>query len=305
MRPSEVGGACTTEVCNLSCVMCHFNGPNAVRLEGTVTVDELRKFASSLPPSPFLFASTGDFLMDPNALQHLRTVAEFGHEPEVLTNGQLLTPAMADEMLQIGVRKISFSVDAIEPESYRKVRRGGELSNILAICAYLRSKKDQYPDLEVCICNVMFKNTFPRQEEFINFWTGKADVMKFQAEYCDTFKFRNTHFPPGERVDCEIKVFLLPTGHMSPCCAITAHQHNRNLDWLPHIHDTTPERDVAIFQNYVRGSPESAGQTLPAMRLVDSLQAKRRGYSAVSTQRAPGREAGTARGGSDRETRRF
>ena len=95
----------------------------------------------------------------------------------------------------------------------------------------------------------MFKNTFPRQEEFIKFWTGKADVIRFQAEYYDTFKFRNTHFPPGERVDCEIKVYLMPTGHMSPCCAITAHQHNRNLDWLPHIHDTTPEQALQSFKN--------------------------------------------------------
>jgi pyruvate-formate lyase-activating enzyme len=248
MEPSEVGGACTTEVCNLSCVMCHFNGPNAVRLEGTVTVEELRKFASSVPPGPFWFSSTGDFLMDPNALEHLRTVVECGHQPCVLTNGQLLTPSLVDSMLEIGVREVSISVDAIEPENYRKIRRGGELSNILAICAYLRSQKSRYPDLVVSICNVMFKNTFPRQEEFVRFWSGKADVIKFQAEYYDTFKFRNTHFPPGERVDCEIRVFLLPTGQMSPCCAITAHQHNRNLDWLPHIEDTTPEEALQYFK---------------------------------------------------------
>jgi hypothetical protein len=228
--------------------MCHFNGPNAVRLEGTVTVEELRKFASSVPPGPFWFSSTGDFLMDPNALQHLRTVVECGHQPCVLTNGQLLTPDMVDRMLEIGVREISISVDAIEPEQYRKVRRGGELSNILAICSYLRSKKNQYPDLKVSINNVLFKNTFHRQEEIIRFWSGKADVLNFQAEYYDTFKFRNTLYDPGERVDCQIRVFLLPNGQMSPCCAITAHQHNRNLEWLPHIRDTSPEEALDYFK---------------------------------------------------------
>jgi hypothetical protein len=248
MEPSEVGGACTTEVCNLSCVMCHFNGPNAVRLEGTVTVEELRKFAGSVPPGPFWFSSTGDFLMDPNALQHLRTVVECGHQPCVLTNGQLLTPTMVDSMLEIGVREISISVDAIDAESYRKIRRGGELNNILAICSYLRAKKSEYPDLIVSIANVLFKNTFRRQEEFIRFWSGKADVIKFQAEYYDTFKFRNTLYDPGERVDCQVRVFLLPTGQMSPCCAITAHQHDRNLDWLPHIRDTSPEEALQHFK---------------------------------------------------------
>ena len=85
-----------------------------MRLEGTVTVDELRKFASSVPPGPFWFSSTGDFLMDPNALQHLRIVVECGHRPCALTNGQLLTPELVDRMLEIGVREVSISVDAIE-----------------------------------------------------------------------------------------------------------------------------------------------------------------------------------------------
>src|SRR5579864_2840129 len=130
MEAIDIGAVDTTEICNLSCVMCHFNGPTAVKLQGTLTVDEVRKFVSSVPPGPLWFASTGDFLMDPNALQHLRTAVEYGHVPHVLTNGQLLTPAMMDEMLEIGVEEISISVDAIEPDSYRKIRRGGELNVI-------------------------------------------------------------------------------------------------------------------------------------------------------------------------------
>lgn len=151
-------------------------------------------------------------------------------------------------LLEMGVREISISVDAIDAESYRKIRRGGELNNILAICSYLRAKKSEYPDLIVSIANVLFKNTFRRQDEFIRFWSGKADVIKFQAEYYDTFKFRNTLYDPGERVDCQVRVFLLPTGQMSPCCAITAHQHDRNLDWLPHIRDTSPEEALRHFK---------------------------------------------------------
>src|SRR5689334_14799081 len=115
MKPSDVGGVSTTDVCNLSCVMCHFNGPKAVRLDKTLTVEEVRQFVSSVPKGPLWFAATGDFLVDPNALEHLRTAVTYGHEPCVLTNGQLLTPELIDRMLEIGVRQITLSVDAIDP----------------------------------------------------------------------------------------------------------------------------------------------------------------------------------------------
>ena len=228
MKYAEVGGITTTEVCNLSCVMCHFNGPNSVRLENTLTVEEVRKFASSIPPGSLWFASTGDFLMDPNAMQHLRTAVEFGHVPNVLTNGQLLTPPIIDEMLEIGMREISISVDAIDPESYRKIRRGGELNVLLDVCAYLRAKKKDYPHLRVSIANVLFKKTLARIDDFVQFWSGRADYIKFQAECYNTLKMRNLLHDPGERVDCTMRVYLLPNGQMSPCCAITNYQHNRN-----------------------------------------------------------------------------
>jgi len=248
MELVEIGAVDTTEVCNLSCVMCHFNGPTAARLEGTLTVDEVKKFVSSVPPGPLWFASTGDFLMDPNAMQHLRTAVEYGHVPHVLTNGQLLTPAMMDEMLEIGVKEFSISVDAIEADSYRKIRRGGELSVILEVCEYLRAKKEQYPHLVVSIANVLFRKTLARMDDFVRFWSGKADFIKFQAEYYNTFKMRNLLYDPGERVDCQIRVFLLPNGQMSPCCAITTYQHNRKVDWLPHIRDTSPEEALKYFK---------------------------------------------------------
>src|SRR5262245_41117690 len=180
MQSNEVGGVNTTEVCNLTCMMCHFNGPQAARLQGTLTLEEVRKFVSSVPPGPLWFASTGEFLVDPNALEHLRTAVAYGHRPCVLTNGQLLTPELIDRMLEIGVREFSISVDAIDSATYRKIRRGGEFHNILNACAYLRARKAAYPDLVVNIANVVFPNTLHRQDEFIRFWTGRVDKVSFQ-----------------------------------------------------------------------------------------------------------------------------
>ena len=260
MEPGEVGGITTTEVCNISCVMCHFNGPQALRKQGTLTPEEVRKYLSSIPQGPVGFSSTGDFFMDPNWRAHLRAAIEYGHTPRIQTNGQLLTPGIIDEILDIGVRHISISVDAFEPDQYRKIRRGGELSVIVDACLYLRAQKRRYPDVFVEINNVLFRKTFPLQDKFVDFWRGKVDQVNFNAEYYDTFKFRNTFYDKGERCDCQMRAFLLPNGQLSPCCAIIVHQHVNNLEWLPHIRDTTPAEAIDRFKTLYAEPSSPLGQ---------------------------------------------
>src|SRR2546426_757847 len=108
----QVGGVTTTEVCNISCVMCHFNGPKAIRKAGTLDPEDVRLFLSQLPPGQHVpFAATGEFFMDPHALDHLRAAAQLGHHPTILTNGLLLSPSLIDEILRIGVRFVAISAD--------------------------------------------------------------------------------------------------------------------------------------------------------------------------------------------------
>ena len=248
MTPDQVGGIASTEVCDISCVMCHFNGPLAPRKSATITPEEGIAFMRAIPKTLLWFAATGEFFMDPNALVHLRNAVALGHQPAILTNGQSFTTELIDELLRIGVRMIRFSVDAYDPETYKKIRRGGELSKITAACRYLRTRKRDYPDLRVEVNNVLFHKTFHDQDRFIAFWTGLVDAVNFNAEYYDTFRFRNTFVDPGERVDCHLQLYLLPTGQMAPCCAVMVHQHTHNLDWLPHIRDTEPATALDMFQ---------------------------------------------------------
>jgi hypothetical protein len=228
--------------------MCHFNGPSAPRKSATLTPAEGLAFMRSIPRCLLWFSSSGEFFMDPNALVHVRNAIDLGHQPAILSNGQSFTPELMDELLRIGVRFIRFSVDAYDPDTYRKIRRRGELSKIVNACRYLRARKRDYPTLRVEITNTLFRNTFPAQERFIAFWTGMADAVNFNAEYYNTFHFRNTFMDPGERVDCHLQIYLLPTGQMAPCCAVMVHQHTHQLDWLPHIRDTEPAVALDVFQ---------------------------------------------------------
>jgi MoaA/NifB/PqqE/SkfB family radical SAM enzyme len=245
-------GFATTERCELSCVMCHFNGPNATKKAATLSPELVEKGLRQLQPGfAVWFAATGDFFMDPNALTYLRKTSELGLNPCVLTHGQSLTPALMDAILDVGVRTLRLSVDAIDPHQYAKIRRGGSLDKILAACAYLRDKKETIADLRVDINCLLFKNTKEKQKEIEDFWRGKVDAVYFHAEYYDTFRFRNMFFTPKERVDCKMQLYVLPSGYITPCCAMMVYAHDHDVSWLPHIaSDTLEEAQAKLCDLY-------------------------------------------------------
>jgi hypothetical protein len=122
------------------------------------------------------------------------------------------------------------------------------LARIVDACRYLRERKRDYPELRVEVNNVLFHKTLGDQERFVSFCAGLVDAVNFNPEYYDTFRFRNTFVEPGERVDCHLQIYLLPTGQVAPCCAVMVHQHTQNLEWLPHIRDTEPAAALDRFQ---------------------------------------------------------
>jgi pyruvate-formate lyase-activating enzyme len=240
--PFRFGGFTTTEVCNLSCVMCHFNGPDAVKKATTMDPGMVRRVLDQIPAGSHVhFAGTGDFFMDPHAVDHLRYAVGRGLRPLVLSHGQLYTPELLEELLRIGIRDFRISCDAIDPVQYAKIRRGGELQNILDAVEYLNGKRGKYPDIKVEINCTLFRKTFPKQAEFEAFWAGKVDAVHFNAEYFDTWHFRNLHHLPTERSNCVIQTYILPSGKIAPCCAVMVHAHDNNVDWLPSVSTHTLE----------------------------------------------------------------
>jgi len=232
----KVASINTTDVCNLSCVMCHFNGPNATKKADALSVQQVSKVLSEIPKGEVVwFCATGEFFIDANALQHLRAATALGLKPCVLSHGQLFTPKLIDEVLEAGVRMIRMSVDSTDADQYRKIRRGGELSKIIEACTYLRGKKIDYPDLRVEINATLFKTTFASQRQMEDFWRPLVDQVNFNAEYFNTFEFRNVFYVPDQRVDCDIEIYVMPSGRIVPCCAMAVYQHDHDVSWLPHI----------------------------------------------------------------------
>jgi len=153
-RVFDLGAISTTEACNLSCVMCHFNGLRVEKKFGTLDAKLVEKALVQIPPGREVwFGGTGELCMDPMPSR---------------------------------------------------------------ICAGHRS--------------LVFDHAY---------WRGKVDAVDFNAEYFRTFRYRNIFFEPPRRVDCALATFILPSGRISPCCAVTVYQHEHDVSWLPHIAETS------------------------------------------------------------------
>lgn len=132
-HPSRMAVEVTTR-CNLRCAMCVKQTPgNDV---GDADMDEA-VFDRLLPVFGELDAlvlnGVGEPLMHPlfeafvhRARSHMRDEAWLGFQ----TNGLLLTPERAAALAGAGADRVCLSVDSAAPETFRRLRAGGELDDV-------------------------------------------------------------------------------------------------------------------------------------------------------------------------------
>lgn len=122
------------------------------------------------------------------------------------------------------------SCDSIDADHYAKIRRGGQFQNILNAIDYLNERRSTYTGIRIDIHCTIFRKTFGKQQEFVDFWRGKVDGVTFNAEYYDTWHFWNIFSAPKQRKNCKINTYVQPSAKITPCCAFGVHQHENDLD---------------------------------------------------------------------------
>lgn len=242
----NIGGINTTELCTLKCEMCFFHGEKFAHQQNnmkkrTLAKEYVEKFLYEIPKGEYIisFAGLGELFVDPNALYYLRLTKKLGFTPIVTSNGSFLTKDNIDGMLEAGVRTVVVSTDACSEDIYDKMRhKKSGFETILKAIAYLGDQKKKYKDLIVQSNNILMGQH--TEYEFVEFWKDKVDIVNVSALMTDAYSYDNIPFSlPKERCECLITPFLLPSGHISPCCTITAASANQEFDWLPNIRNCT------------------------------------------------------------------
>lgn len=154
-----------TSACNLKCPMC-LTGKGTVKKvsSGMMDMSLFRSIVEQLKDKPIIRTALffrGEPLLHPNIVEMVELVSKFNLRPYFHTNGALMTPKLAEELIKAGLTYISFSFDDGTKGEYEMHRVGGQYEVTLNnIVQFLEAKKRLGVQLPyVVIQKIDFKGT--------------------------------------------------------------------------------------------------------------------------------------------------
>lgn len=129
--------------CNLDCIMCgskYIDGMTVMEIEKTVNslFKEINKNINDV--RRLFLSANGEPLLSRGVLNILKETANIKDNKiaiEILSNGNLLTPDIFDQIKHNNFFSMSFSVDAASKETYENIRRKGNWDQLMKNLAYI------------------------------------------------------------------------------------------------------------------------------------------------------------------------
>ncbi|MBU0753514.1 MAG: radical SAM protein [Planctomycetes bacterium] len=145
--PTSVEWEITTH-CNLECTMCGRSfGISAMRESRHVDPATFRDLLSKLPFLELVsFRGAGEPILHPQIIKIAGEVVGRGIKLSIFTNGMAMNKALAEQLLAIPVHEIIFSIDAGNPDTYARIRKGGNLDHVLENLKYTADLIQAHPN---------------------------------------------------------------------------------------------------------------------------------------------------------------
>jgi radical SAM protein with 4Fe4S-binding SPASM domain len=223
--------------CNLNCPMCLMSQ----REEGSVK-EFLSKKLDLKVVKALIYegAKEGQAalgfggLWEPLLSKDIPEIVSYGKENGLVdlmfnTNGTLLNPIVASDLIKAGLTRIMVSLDAVTKETYALMRPGGDLEeveeNILKFLDLRGKRKLPLVRLSFCLTILNESELVP----FLEKWENKVDF--FSIQYYGNFSPNTLGFfpenpifaPPSGRCAQPFKRLLIRhDGTVLPCCDLSA-----------------------------------------------------------------------------------
>lgn len=173
--------------CNLKCVMCPYHGPDIkpthttdfFRDARTMSWERMQVIAEECGRDaiPVLVGSVEEPLLHPRVVDFVALCRERGvPRVHLTTNGVTLEEGVARRLLHAGLTSVDISIDAVEPETYRRVR-GARLERVEANVQRLIALRDELrAPCEVRTSFVRNEGVAPEEEaRFRERWLERVD----------------------------------------------------------------------------------------------------------------------------------
>jgi len=154
----------TTTRCNLHCRMCVKETWDQSVMEGDMADETFAALEEAFPHLESLVLNgVGEPLLDPRLEEFIRIAKRLMPSDSWIgfqSNGMLLDEARAVTLVEAGIDKICLSADALNPETFREIRRGGEEQGVERAFAFLQDAKItcNRPDLKLGLEFVLMRD---------------------------------------------------------------------------------------------------------------------------------------------------
>lgn len=191
-----------TNQCNVSCTFCPRQSiPMKIGFMDWGLYKKIIDEASQHLPIKLVIFFRGESLLHPQFVECVRYAKGKGIGPiQYASNAYEFNEELAEQIVDSGLDFISFSLDTINPDVYRRTRLAGDLNksmaNVRYLCELCKERKNKglkVPTIQVSTIEI--SDYLTDQEEFIDYWKKFVDVVRVYYEHDDKGQFR----------DCSVK----------------------------------------------------------------------------------------------------
>jgi len=213
--------------CNLNCKMCYQSLTSTKRPVYSMPmhiVDKMAKEIKELEIPSMILSAGAEGLIHPEIKEIITKFKNAGIIDFILmTNGIKLTEDIAELIVDLGIERLSVSLDAATPQTYEKIRGIDKLElikkNINKFLEIRKKKNSKLPFLRLTF--VKQEENFAEIDAFYEKWKDKADLIDYQ----DLINYANVD--ELKQIDCEHFVCSNPfqrigvgyNGDIYPCCS--------------------------------------------------------------------------------------
>jgi radical SAM protein with 4Fe4S-binding SPASM domain len=212
----------STNLCNAKCVFCPRDEMH--RLQGVMDMDLFRKVVdecAALGITHVRLHNYGEPFLDRRLVEKVRYAKTRGiAEVGMISNGSLITPDIAQGLIDAGLDAINISVDASGKETFERTRVNLDydvvIDNIRALDRLRREAGRTRPKL---ILSFVRQEDSPEEQAFIDTWRTIADKIHITDlhNWAGTLHARSDVAYPCYRLWLTFTV--LWDGRVSLCCA--------------------------------------------------------------------------------------
>ena len=173
-----------TTACNFRCGFCYGRHMK----QGVLRRDRFEALLDNTPQLTAVeFTGEGEPLLNRDTPAMIAACKARGIWVHVTTNGSRMTEARAQMLLDLNIDSFSISTEATDPETFRRMRPGGELADLISAVALMRAAiaqrglgREQVPELRLWVS--IRRSMLHRIEEFFAFADAHGfDRVEFQT----------------------------------------------------------------------------------------------------------------------------